>query len=90
MGVLFAFFVGWRLGARGGEQGYEEVVSALKDVRESEESATLVAVVRSHGGQLLHNAADWLQSAATADGTTTADLFDRVRAMVQPGRAVED
>jgi hypothetical protein len=87
MGILFAFFVGWRLGARGGEQGYEEVVTALKDVRDSDEFGTLIAVARNHGGQLLHNAADWLQSAGQADGATAAELFDRVRSMVQPGRS---
>jgi hypothetical protein len=83
MGVFFAFVVGWAMGSRGGEQGYEEVVTALKDVRDSDEFATLLGALRVHAGYLLRQAADWLES--TESNAPQASAFvERVRNMVQP------
>lgn len=53
MGLLLAFAVGYAIGARAGEQGYGEVVDALKAVRESEEFQSLLAAGRTHVGAVL-------------------------------------
>jgi hypothetical protein len=83
MGVLLAFVVGWAMGSRGGEQGYDDVVAAFHDVRDSDEFAVLVTTVRTHGGHVLHQAADWLQS-AEARVPQSNDFIERVRGLVAP------
>jgi hypothetical protein len=83
MGVFLAFVVGWAMGSRGGEQGYEDVVSAFKEVRDSDEFATLVGALRTHTGFVLRQAADWLQSAESQVPQST-EFIDRVRGLVQP------
>jgi hypothetical protein len=87
MGVFFAFVVGWAMGSRGGEQGYDDVVSALKEVRDSDEFATLLGALRTHSGYVLRQAADWLQD-AEAKVPESTDFIARVRSLVQP--QVED
>jgi hypothetical protein len=89
MGVFFAFIVGWAMGSRGGEQRYEEVVSAFKEVRDSDEFATLVGALRTHSGYLLRQAADWLQD-TEAQVSQSTDFVERVRNMVQPRTADDD
>jgi len=53
MGVLLAFFVGWTVGAKAGPKGFEEVVDALRTVRDSEEFAALVVITRAHAASAL-------------------------------------
>jgi hypothetical protein len=84
MGVLMAFVAGWVMGARGGESGYDDVVQALKEIRDSDEFATLVSALRTHSGHVLRQAADWLQDLDSAP-PQAAEFMDRVRALVQPG-----
>jgi hypothetical protein len=83
MGVFFAFIVGWAMGSRSGEQNYEEVVSAFKEVRDSDEFATLLGALRTHAGYILRTAADWLQD-TEAKVPDSTDLIARVRNLVQP------
>jgi hypothetical protein len=83
MGVLFAFIVGWAMGSRGGEERYSEVVSAFKEVRDSDEFATLLGALRTHSGYILRQAADWLQE-TEANAPQATDFVERVRNMVQP------
>jgi hypothetical protein len=83
MGVFFAFIVGWAMGSRSGEQNYEEVVSAFKEVRDSDEFATLLGALRTHTGYLLHQAAAWLQDTEASVPDST-DFIARVRGLVQP------
>ncbi len=54
MGVLFAFFVGWSVGAKAGSQGFQEVADAVKTVKDSEEFASLLAITRTHVSSALH------------------------------------
>jgi hypothetical protein len=89
MGVLFAFLVGWVMGSRGGEQSYDEVVAAFKEVRESDEFATLLGALRTHTGHMLRQAADWLEDAEARVPETT-DLIERVRGLVNSRRTEED
>jgi len=83
MGVFLAFVVGWAMGSRGGEQGYEDVVSAFKEVRDSDEFATLLGALRTHTGFILRQAADWLQS-TEAKVPQSTDFIERVKGLVQP------
>jgi hypothetical protein len=46
--LLLAFAIGWAVGAKGGEQGFREVVEAARDLRRSEEFAALVDALRRH------------------------------------------
>jgi hypothetical protein len=48
MGTLFGFAVGYIVGARGGREGFDEVVDALRAVRESEEFHGFVQVLTDH------------------------------------------
>ena len=88
MGVLFAFFVGWTLGARGGKQGYDDVIAAGKEVLRSEEFATLKVALRTHGSFALRQLADWLQETRESGGGVD-DVLARVRRLVQPDADVE-
>jgi hypothetical protein len=89
MGVLFGFFVGWAVGARGGRKGFDDVVAAAKEVLRSEEVATLQTAVRLHAEYTLRQLADWLQETREA-GTTTDDVLTRVRRLVQPDSLDDD
>lgn len=78
MGVLFAFLTGWIIGARGGKQGYEDVVTAAKELAASDEMATLSVAVRRHLGYSLKQLGDWL-----SDPTTTLPDVDDILARAQ-------
>lgn len=83
MGTFLAFLVGWAMGSRGGEQQYDDVIAAAKEVRDSDEFATLLGALRTHATFLLRQAADWLESSESR-ATDRTDVVSRVRAMVQP------
>ena len=84
MGVLFGFVVGWAVGARGGVQGYQEVVAAAREVLRSEEAATLQAALRMHAEHTLRQLADWLQETREG-GDAVEDVMSRVRRLVVAG-----
>ena len=84
MGVLLGFFVGWAVGARGGKQGYDDVVAAAKEVLRSDEVATLQAAVRMHAEYTLRQLADWLQETREGGGAVD-DVMARVRRLVLAG-----
>lgn len=81
MGVLFGFVVGWAVGARGGVQGYQQVVVAAREVLRSEEAATLQAALRMHAEHTLRQLADWLQETRES-GDAVEDVMARVRRLV--------
>ena len=56
MGTLFGFAVGYILGARGGQDGYEELVRSVRAIRASEEFHDFVGAMKSHGRHLLRQA----------------------------------
>ena len=84
MGVLFAFFVGWGLGAKAGPKGFEEVVDALKAVKESEEFDALIAISR------MHLAAALAEVGKLVSGETPlpepVDLLEKVQRLAGPAR----
>lgn len=55
MGILLAFAVGYVVGVKAGSQGLEEIVSAIKDIRASEEFAAMVGTLRSHVSKALRD-----------------------------------
>jgi hypothetical protein len=83
MGVFFAFVVGWAMGSRSGEQGYDDVVAAFKEVRDSDEFATLLGALRVHSAYVLRQAAEWLES-TESKASQSGEFIDRVRSLVQP------
>lgn len=89
MGVLLGFFVGWAVGARGGKQGYDDVVAAAKEVLGSPEVATLQAALRMHAEYTLRQLADWLQETRETGGAVE-DVMSRVRRMVLTAEDAED
>jgi hypothetical protein len=84
MGVLLAFFVGWSVGAKAGARGFEEVVDAMRTVKDSEEFAALVMVARSHAAAALQEVGK-LMSGETAL-PESADLLERVQRLTGMAR----
>ncbi|MDX6288188.1 MAG: hypothetical protein QOG53_3673 [Frankiales bacterium] len=80
MGVLLAFFIGWAIGARGGKEGFDEVVVAANDVLRSEEFAMLKAASRTHGVFALRQLVEWLE---TPKVSGVEDVLARARRLVQ-------
>jgi hypothetical protein len=81
MGLLLAFAAGYVIGARAGNDDFDEIVQAFQSIRESEEFHDLLRVLRSHVGHTLRGLAD------VVDGTKPVsvdpqDLVDRVRRLV--------
>jgi hypothetical protein len=84
VGILFGFIAGWATCARGG-QSTEEIVEALKAIRDSQEVADLVAALRQHAGFSLKSLGESLLDSGDGRPPSAADLLARVRALVQPG-----
>ncbi|MDQ1375751.1 MAG: hypothetical protein QOJ09_3089 [Actinomycetota bacterium] len=53
MGTLFGFAMGYIIGARAGQDGFEEVVRSVRAIRQSEEFGGFVDAMKSHGRHLL-------------------------------------
>ena len=48
MELLLAFVIGWAAGARGGEEGFRDVVDAARELRNSEEFRALMRAMKAH------------------------------------------
>ena len=83
MGVLLAFAVGYVLGARGGNGGLDEIITSLKEIRDSEEFAAMVHALRSHAGHVLREAAEMV--GVETQSMTMNDLLERVRSIATQG-----
>lgn len=86
---LFGFAAGYVLGARAEKEEFDDVVQALRAIRDSEEVRDLIVIVRRHTGQALRGLADVVErraeasdARATASVVLGADLVDRVRRMI--------
>jgi hypothetical protein len=73
------FLAGWALGAKTGNQGFDDVVETTKAVFQSKEFKDLLVVVRSHVGYSLREMGN-LVGGDTAE--PPADLLDMVRSLV--------
>jgi hypothetical protein len=83
MGVLLAWVVGYVVGAKGGSEDFDDVVQAVKELRDSDEVRQLLSVVGSHIAHVLHSTAQVLEQVPTSQ--PTSDLVDRVRLLVKRG-----
>ena len=81
MGVLLAWALGYVVGAKGGAQDFDDVVQAVKELRDSDEVRQLWSVLRSHLGNVLRSAANMLEEVAGPQ--PAGDLVDRVRLMMK-------
>jgi hypothetical protein len=83
MGVLLAWALGYVVGAKGGAQDFDDVVQAVKELRDSDEVRQLWSVLRGHLGKVLRSTADMLEEVAGPQ--PAGDLVDRVRQMMKKG-----
>ncbi len=81
MGTLFGFAVGYLLGTKAGSEGYEELVSSVKAIRDSEEFRSFLDVVRDHAQHSLRQLSEW----AGGDGAlpNIDELLREARARLQ-------
>lgn len=77
MGTLFGFVVGYVIGARSGSKSFDEVVDALRAIRDSEEFRALLDVVRRHVRSTAREVAERL--AADDASPSAAEILDRAR-----------
>ena len=71
MGTLFGFAVGYILGARAGENGYDEVVRSVRAIRQSEEFRGFVSAMKEHGRHIVRE----VSGRVTGDQLVMADEF---------------
>lgn len=82
MGVLMAFAVGYVVGARAGSRDFDDVVAALRSVRDSDEFTDLIAAMRAHLGHTLREIGELLESPG-AEVPDVSDLVDRVKRLAR-------
>jgi len=86
MGILIAFVAGYAFGAKAGSQDFDDVVEALRAIKDSDEFHDLLRSLRSHAAHSLRELASMLERTDT-DGralssVTTQDLVARVKTLV--------
>ena len=82
MGLIMAFVAGYYVGGRGGNEGFDEVVGALKALGESQEVEDLLKALRSHASHVLQELGKRLEP--EYDGPVSmATILDRARSFVQ-------
>jgi hypothetical protein len=84
VGILFAFFAGWATASKAGSQSHDEVVAALKAVRDSEEVADLVRAVTHHVGFALRELGTRMMEHGEGPVPTFPDVVARVRDLITP------
>jgi hypothetical protein len=82
MGLIFAFVAGYIVGGRSGNEGFDEVVTAVKAIGESQEVADLLMALRLHASHVLKDLGRRLE--VDNDDVMSLDtVLDRVRDYVQ-------
>jgi hypothetical protein len=86
MGILFAFAVGYVVGARAGSKDFDDVVEAMQAIGRSEEFRDLLAALRSHAAHTLRELATVLDRPGDQDvdqaPASTQDLVERVKSLM--------
>jgi hypothetical protein len=86
MGLVLVFAAGYLMGARAGSESLDDVVDALKAIKQSEEFRDLVSALRSHAADSLRGLASMLEreggGEGAADSTAMNDLVERVMLIV--------
>jgi hypothetical protein len=85
MGLVMAFAMGYVVGARGGNEGLDEVIRSLRAIRDSPEMKDLVEAVRAHVGYTLRELASRMDdgSSLDLDLDDEGDLVDQVRRLTE-------
>lgn len=78
MGPVIGLAVGYVLGARTGDKGFDEVRRSFSALCDTDEYADLLAAVRRTAGQTLHTVASMIEGAPGLSAGDSADLVDRV------------
>lgn len=79
---LTDFAAGWALGAKTGNQGFDDVIATAKGIFSSKEFQDFLAAVRSHAAFTLREMGDLIDT-EVEDKTPSGDLVDFVRALVE-------
>ena len=84
MGVLLVFAAGYVMGARGGGESLDDVVDAMRAIRESDEFHDFLKALRTHAAHSLRGLATTLENGRQRDDdrASSADLLERVRLIV--------
>jgi hypothetical protein len=85
VGVLLAFAVGYAVGARGGKEGFEEVVASASAIRDSAEFHAFLDVMRSHLSSTLQELSSWLANAEKP--SDAKERLARIRSLFDPSKA---
>jgi hypothetical protein len=82
---LIDFAAGYALGGKAGNEGFDEVVAAAKEVIHSKEFQALVSAGRNHAGATLRQLGDLVEGGESA--TPAMDnVLDMVKALVERQR----
>lgn len=86
MGILLVFAAGYALGSRGSDERLDEVVSACRAIRRSDEFNGLVSAIRAHAAHSLRGLATTIERFGAdqdhdddRDVAQPTDLLERVR-----------
>jgi hypothetical protein len=80
------FAAGYALGAKGGNQGFDDLVATAREVLRSREFQSLVAAARSHAGATLRQLGDLVEGGEAAPPAMD-NVLDMVKALVDRQRA---
>jgi hypothetical protein len=83
---LLDFAAGYALGGKAGNQGFDDVVAAAKDVANSREFKALLSAARSHAGATLRQVGDLVEGGEAAPPAMD-NVLDLVKALVERQRA---
>ena len=75
------FAAGWALGAKTGNEGFDDVIGTAKGIFASKEFQDFLAAVRSHAAFALREMGDLVDTDETK--SPTGDLVDFVRVLVE-------
>lgn len=84
MGLLLVFAAGYVMGSRADSESLDEVMDAVRAIRESDEFHDFLKAMRTHTAHSLHGLADRLEKGREPSDQrgTSNDLLERVRLIV--------
>ena len=85
MGLLLVFAAGYVMGARAGGESLDEVVDAMRAIRESEEFHDFLKAMRTHTAHSPRGVATMIENGrerGNGAAAPSSDLLERVRLIV--------
>ena len=79
---LADFAAGWALGAKTGNEGFDDVILTARGIFSSKEFQDFLAAVRSHAAFALREMGDLVDTDETTE-SPSGDLVDFVKALVE-------